>query len=384
MSVMKIAYILITNGLEYDDRIRKEMQSIKTLSEDVEFKVFAFHGDNHSETGILSYGVPYEIVSLKRRGGHKDFISQIKKEYDFYSQIKPKVKDFDLLWVCDHQPFFFPLLSDKTIVWDMHELPGSLIGTGIKKLLFHRMENRCKFLIHANQERLDYLMKLGIIRHREKNLVLRNFPDKNWLDGAETYSAQYLEFQKWLDGSEYIYVQGITSAGRYPWETLSAILTVKKIKAVVVGNVPKDVKERVEKEYPDAADWIFYTGQIIQSETAPFISHCMFSIVFYSGEKANNRLCEPNRMFQCLALGKPVIVGKNEPMRQIIEQYENGIVLESYGGSIQDNVEGIKLMIKDYPKYLDNAYNSRACFSWESQLPILKKAVTPPSSDTDR
>ena len=113
---MKIAYILLTNGLEYDDRIRKEMFSMKELLGEVEFKVFGFHGDNHAETGVLSYGVPFELVSLKNRGGKKGLIAMLRKEYDFYKQIAPKVNDFDMLWVCDHQPFFFPLLSKKPVI----------------------------------------------------------------------------------------------------------------------------------------------------------------------------------------------------------------------------------------------------------------------------
>ena len=72
----------MTNGLEYDDRIRKEMVTMSHIM-DVEFEVFAFHGDNHAEKGILSYGVPYEIVSLKRRGGNKGILSLLRKEFDF-------------------------------------------------------------------------------------------------------------------------------------------------------------------------------------------------------------------------------------------------------------------------------------------------------------
>ena len=37
----RIAMILHTNGLEYDDRIRKEMLTIKSLYPDVYFKIFA-------------------------------------------------------------------------------------------------------------------------------------------------------------------------------------------------------------------------------------------------------------------------------------------------------------------------------------------------------
>ena len=202
---MKIAYILLTNGLEYDDRIRKEMFSMRELLGDVEFKVFGFHGDNHVETGVLSYGVPFELVSLKKRGGNKGLVAMLQKEYDFYKQIAPKVKDYDFLWVCDHQPFFFPLLSKIPVIWDLHEIPASLIGGRIKNILFHRMERRCKWLIHANQERLDYLISQGVITKPKKNLILRNYPDEKWLAAGSRTSEAFMKFKECLCGDEYIY-----------------------------------------------------------------------------------------------------------------------------------------------------------------------------------
>ena len=370
---MKIAYILLTNGLEYDDRIRKEMFSIKEIVEDIEFKVFAFHGDNHSESGVLSYGVPYEIVSLKNRGGSKSLVSLLRKEYDFYSQIKKKVRDFDLLWVCDDQPFFFPLLSNKPVIWDLHEIPANIIGTRIKNALFHRMESRCKWMIHANQERLDYLVRKGVVKHPDKNLVLRNYPDQSWLSEGNNRSESFIKFDRWLGGNEYVYIQGITGDSRFPWETLSSIMQVKCIKAVIIGNVPNDVKERVSATYPDADKYLYYAGQMVQSETAAYLANCKFSVVFYDDKTPNNRFCEPNRMFQSLGLGKPVIVGYNDPMQNVIDKYGNGVVLPSNGSSIEDNANGIRKMMENYTMFKENASRYKDVFSWESQIPVFRK-----------
>ncbi len=370
---MKIAFILFTNGLEYDDRIRKEMFSMRELLGDVEFKVFAFHGDNHSETGVLSYGVPYEIISLNKRGGSKSLISQLRKEYDFFSQIKKKVRDYDWLWVCDDQPFFFPLLSKKPIIWDLHEIPASIIGSRIKNILFHRMERRCKWMIHANQERLDYLVCKGIVKHPEKNLILRNYPDHNWLSEGSNRSESFNRFYRWLGENEYIYIQGITGDARFPWETLSSIMQAKCIKAVIIGKVPNEVRERVSATYPDVDKYLYYAGQMVQSETAAFLANCHFSMVFYDDKSPNNLYCEPNRMFQSLGLGKPVIVGYNDPMKNVIDKYGNGVVLPSTGSCIEDNINGIRQMMESYAAFMENASRYKDVFLWESQNALFKQ-----------
>lgn len=375
MSKLRVAYIMMTMGLEYDDRIRKEMFAMKKIA-DVEFKIFAFHHDNHVEQGVLSYGVPFELVAVKGKGSKRTAISQLKKEYNFYSQIAPKVKDYDLLWIVCDQPFFFPLFSKKKMVWDLHEIPSLLIGSKLKNLVFHRMERRCPVFIHANQERLDYLTSIGVVRLPEKHLVLRNYPDNNWMAHAEDLPASYVAFKQWLGNSEYIYVQGLNTRGRYPVETLSAIMEVGIIKAVVLGRIPEGLMKEFTSKYPNYADTIYFVGQVIQAETAPFIAHCKFSIVYYSTDIPNNRYCEPNRMFQCLAFGKPVIVGCNEPLKNVVNQYGNGFVLESDGRSVEENKNAIIHMQSSYDLYKEKAYQNKSCFAWESQDGVFRLAFS--------
>ena len=55
----KIAMILHTNGIEYDDRIRKEMLTVIKLFPDVKFKIFAIIDGDSDVTGegVSDYGV---------------------------------------------------------------------------------------------------------------------------------------------------------------------------------------------------------------------------------------------------------------------------------------------------------------------------------------
>lgn len=371
---MKIAFILIADNLECDDRIRKEMLSIKYLIGDVSFKIFAFSGvDNHSGNGVLSYGVPYEFIPVRfRESRKKDIFSMILKEYSFFSQVSSRVKDFDLLWCIDEQPFFFPLFSHKRIIWDLHEIPHPLIGTKFKNLLFRYMERRCKWLVHANYERMNYLCKEGAIKIRNKNLVLRNFPDNNWLSKGDKKSVSFELFEKWLNGSDYIYLQGINSESRFAWETLCTIMEVHRMKAVVIGKVPQNIKDNIASKYVDFDKYIYYTGQLNQDETAAFIHNSMFSIVFYIASGiANDRFCEPNRLFQCLGMGKPVITGCNESMRNIVSCYGNGISISTDGSVIEDNIKAVNEMISNYEKYRLKAEKYRDLFIWETQHKVF-------------
>ena len=234
------------------------------------------------------------------------------------------------------------------------------------------MEGRCKWLIHANHERINFLLKAGVLKKQQKNLILRNYPDSRWLAESNKPSQKFKLFSEWLQNEEYIYVQGLSIKGRMAWETLAAIMETKRIKAVVIGSVPVDIREKIASSYPDSEKYIYYTGQIIQSETSIFIANCKFSMVFYNMLTPNNQYCEPNRMFQCLGLGKPVIVGCNDSMKSVIDKYGNGIVLPSEGSKISDNVNGIIKMMDNYKQYHENAVLYRHNFAWEAQSNVFE------------
>ena len=149
-------------------------------------------------------------------------------------------------------------------------------------------------------------------------------------------------------------------------------MEAKSVKAVVLGKVPEDIFKEFIMHYPNYRQYIFFAGQVIQSDTAPFIVHSKFSIIFYSTDIPNNRYCEPNRMFQCLAFGKPVIVGCNEPMKNVVSQFGNGIVLDNDGRSMDENVKAIREMVDVYPHYVQQARNVHSSFAWESQSNVFE------------
>lgn len=134
-------------------------------------------------------------------------------------------------------------------------------------------------------------------------------------------------------------------------ETLSAVLESKSIKAVVLGNFSKDIKEQLRSKYSHLDEYIYFAGQVNQEKTAPFIANCKFTIVLYSTDVANNRYCEPNRLFQCLAFAKPAIVGNNEQLVNIIKKDNLGVVMNTDGRSISDNKEAIETMMTNYTEY---------------------------------
>lgn len=364
-----------SNGLEYDDRVRKEIKSIRALYPKIKISIFAIPGNNIAGKGITSYGVQYELFPLKSRDlFRKGFL--LIKVLEFYYKVRKKVSSYDLLWIIDDQVFLFLLLSNKKKIWDLHEIPAGIIGSRLKNYLFKRMQKRCSSVIHANHERINYLNGLGLIETPKIHIVLRNYPDRDWLENVNLVSDEFIKFKKWINCKEFIYIQGVNSRNRYAIETLSSIIEAACIKAVVIGNVEIEVLQYLRIKYGKRlVEWIYFTGQLNQDKTASFIFHSKFSMVFYSLNTPNNRFCEPNRMFQCLALSKPVIVGCNPTMKSVVEKYKVGIVQDSDGSDINEGISSIKNMMYNYDEYFENIKKYHSLFSWEKQYDVLFNVI---------
>ena len=130
-----VALVLYTRGIDYDDRVRKEVTTIQELYPNVKFKIFAVEAKNREETGLTSYGVPYRIPFLKSRERYSSGTHTLAKAWDFYKTVKKELKTFDAIWCADPETFLFVLLTcGKPLLWDLHELPLALMGNPVKKI----------------------------------------------------------------------------------------------------------------------------------------------------------------------------------------------------------------------------------------------------------
>ena len=372
----KIALVLYTHGLDYDDRIRKEMLSVMALYPNISFKIFAVEPENRKEEGVTSYGVPYRIPYLKTRDKYPSASHTLAKAFDFYKSIKKDLKEFDAVWCADIETFLFVLLvTDKPILWDHHELPLFFVNSPLKKTLFKYLERKVKVMIHANQARLDYLTAQGMINHPEKHYIIRNYPQFNEIDSE--YDDTYHSFSTWLNDKKCVYLQGIVDEKRADVESIEAVLSVPGLKAVVVGKTRPELKDILLLKYSEKelAERLFFTGRIKQLKTPQYIRKCFMSLAFYKNVSPNNWYCEPNRLYQNIINGNPVVVGNNPPMKELVNRYGVGVCAETDGSVVNIIVNAIIQVISNYDTMKQNISHNKTHWLWNQQDPILGEVI---------
>ena len=372
----KIALVVYTSGLDYDDRIRKEIVSIQGLYPNIEFNIFALYDKNISEEGVTSYGVPYKVYKLKSREKYPSATHIFLKSWEFFRTVKPELKNYDAIWCADFHVFLFVLLlHGKPMLWDLHELPMMLMGKWWGRTLFSYIEKKLKVIIHANKPRMDYMASLGMVKMPQKHYVLRNYPEFNEIDIE--YDDTYKQFEKWLGESECVYLQGLTDYERADVESIGAVLDTPGLKAVIVGNTDSTLKERLETIYDKEVmkERLFFTGRIKQLKTPQYIKKCIMALVFYKKTNMNNWYCEPNRFFQNVLNGTPVVIGSNPPMKELVDKYGIGVCAETDGCDVEKIKDAIKQLLKEKDLYKKRCHEFSGEFTWASQQKVINELM---------
>ena len=101
-----------------------------------------------------------------------------------------------------------------------------------------------------------------------------------------------------------------------------------------------------------------------------YTSSADFGIVFIEDLCLSNRYCLPNKLFEYISAGLPVISSGLPELKKFIEKYKVGQITEN------NDVEGLSKVINNLidpctPELKDNITKTRAKYNWETQEKVL-------------
>ena len=373
---IKIAVLRKMPNLENDDRLRKEFTSIKKIYPFIQMKAFAMLGDNREYESVTSYGLPFRSVGLKSRDVMSRGSHLIKKSWDYYRAIRKDLKEYDIIWNSGDEPTPALLfIRKKTLFWDLRELPMFLMSSSWKRWVLKQIFSKCTVMIHANQYRIDYLNQNGLIEDEKKHLVVRNYPDFSSVDTE--YDARYYEVKEWIGDRTCVYLQGLSNDSRASFESLSAVMNVPDICAIVLGTVSEPAKNKLIEQYGEESvdKRICFAGNFKVLKVPQYLALCHLSLVFYKNTSPNNYYCEANRLYQAIDAGLPVVVGSNPSMKYVVEDLGVGVSVDTDGSDIKLIESGVKTILDNRAMYVSNIKCLTNEIKWESQEPALKRAI---------
>jgi hypothetical protein len=380
---MKVLMLLKTTGLQYDDRIRKECMSLKSLCADPVLGVL--DDTNSRRAGTTDYDVRFNSISLGSRKLFRPTRGLFVKTAELYFKCFAMLvrEKPDALWIHDMTmggmvPLAFLLRRAgrlKRLIWDQHELPSDAsLQSGCRRRILGILLRKCDALVCANHERGSFLREYFAETQLPPFYVLENFPDITFCELPRGELPENVS--RWLDGCPYLLTQGGGDDNRRLAQCVEAIMRIKKAKLIIAGRFREEERARLTSQWPETFDrFVHFTGMVPQTQMINYIDHALASVVLYDKANRNEWLCAPNRLYQAVSRGIPVITGCNPPLARLVGDTGAGVVLSGDGEDVEDLTRSIKEMLRRHGAYRQNAVGARKAHLWDSQHETIRRIV---------
>lgn len=369
---MRLVY-LRTNAVAPDPRVEKEVNSLLPIS-DLDIKVIAWDRSNkyeqREEKLILKNGyvpiIRFGIPASWGGGMKKNLKSVILFEIKLFLWLIKNRKNYDCIHACDLMtglPAYLPAkLFRKKLVYDIFDY-YSETQHGPQKILniFKKMEDyiisNSDVTIICSEKRKEQIKDSN-----PKQLeIIHNSPDIRGFN-------QIINKQK--DVPNIIYIGNLVE-DRCIRMLMDVISKRNDIKLTIGGF---GELESVVKKYAETFSNIDFIGKKNYEEVLALESYSDIIVALYDPKVPNHKFAAPNKFYEALALGKPLIMFRDTGVDEIVEKNSIGITCECNFNSLN---EGIDKMIKIKDEWTNIGIKMKEIYSqhysWEKMEKRLQK-----------
>ncbi len=352
-----------------ESRVLKETSSI--LNHNIASKVYiaSLHADDLEEEKLYNDNIILNRFKLSSRKFSKNLFVQVLKYFEFIYRVTIFYRKKDIKMINIHAIALLPLgiflkyLFKAKLVYDTHELETETNGSnGLRKKLVKFMEKtfikKCDLIFVVSENIADWYEKEYDIR---RPVVVKNAP--RLLDTKK--NNHFRENLSIKDNSIIVLYQGGLSYGRGVDLLLESFKQRDDDKVVVVfmgyGEIEEDIKI-ASKERNN----IFFHPAVDPDIVLEYTSSADIGISFIENTCLSYYYCLPNKLFEYAMAGLPVIVSNMKEMRELVEKYDMGIIVEDDKVNSMNNAID-KIVQSDIKQMKQNARRCAEENSWEKQ-----------------
>lgn len=326
---MRILFVRANQGYP-DSRVEKELYSLAKVHH---VELLGWDRTKYSpviEDKTIIIGKKsflYHWISIpapQGQGFKKVAIPMMRFWLQVNAYLKKNYKNFDAVHFCD---FDTAALSFEVahklglrVVYDIFDYyADSHCAPGFLKNIIRKKENfiieHSDVVILCNEKRLEQIYPAK----PKKYAIIRNTPTPE--TGIIKIS---LKGERNMKRRRLVYV-GMLSNDRYLREMAKVIAKRKDIEWHVAGfGYLETFFKELEKKY----DNIYFYGKISYAEALGLESQCDIMTAFYDPNVPNHKYADPNKFYEALMLGKPIIVMEGTGINEFIKHYNIGEVID--------------------------------------------------------
>lgn len=359
---MKRVVIVRSNGVDPDSRVEKIANSLMKNGYAVTLLVWdrsADHRIKKDKKQLMNFNVDRIGIGAKAQfgAGKKSLIPFIKFQCQIFFWLIKNRKKYDICHLCDFDTAFTGSLVcrllKKKFVFDIFDYLSTNPKSGFQKLI-KRLEdsviNAADAVIICTEQRKEQISGTN-----PRNLtVIHNSPEKRFT---------FKPMLKSESNKIKICYVGILQEHRLLKEMIDCISSIPDVELHIggFGLLEEQIKDKAEKN-----DNIFFYGKLLYNETLSLESQCDVLTAVYEPTIGNHQYAAPNKFYESLMFGKPVIMVKGTGMSDVVEQKKLGVVIDySYDGFRN----GVLKLISEIDSWKDIGNRMKqmyeADFSWQ-------------------
>jgi len=358
---VKRVCIIRSNPVRPDSRVEKEAWSLKEAGYDVHILAWDRDTDVYETNEYINIAnVSIPITRLGHKATFGEGLKNLKSCLAFQFHVRKWLKkhDFNIVHACDFDTAFFSQSivhrKKEKFIFDIFDFlygePHNFMQKCVKKAQINII-NRANATIICTEER-----KKQIFGSNPKELaVVHNTP--------AAVQVSDTDFKIDVTDKVKIAYVGILQDYRLLKE-VAEVITKSKNLELHIGGFGK--YESYFFQLSEKFDNIKFYGRLNYDQTLALEKACDVMLAIYDPSIENHRFAAPNKFYESLMLGKPVVMVKGTGMSQVVEENNIGVLIEY---SEIGFLEGINKLINEkhlWPtmeQKMKKLYNEN--YSWE-------------------
>lgn len=363
--------LLRSNSVAPDPAVEKVADAMLSAGHNVKILAWDRLGDSGDTVTVKSGEIPIVRFNIPAKfgAGIKSFLSLARFQIKLLKWLKHHKKEYDVIHAFDFDTGlvakYIAKKYSKKLVYhildfyiDSHGLANKKIGNIIKKMEFSII-NYADVNIICTEKRMEQIKGSC----PKKLIIIHNTPQYDLCEQDPDF-----EIKGDKNKCRIVYV-GILAGSRFIKEIADIVSMDDRFEFHIGGFGNMD--ETLE-EYSREFNNIFFYGKLPYSCTLLLEKSCDIMTAIYDPSVANHKYAAPNKFYESLMLGKPVIMVRGTGFDEIIEQNQNGCLIDFSKESLKECLE---TLVSDSRLRESMGENGKKMYSQSYSWDIMKQRI---------
>lgn len=358
----KRTLILRSNPIAPDSRVEKEAAALQEKGWDVTILAWdrrRNHKIVQEVKSIFGYKIPIILFGHEAKYGNgiKSLNAFLKFQINIFRWLFANKKEYDIIHACDFDTAFTSSIANlflkKKFVFDIFDYIGGDRKTILQKILCRLQTwiiNRSDVTILCTEERKKQIGKAK----PKQTVIIHNAPPRIKMISDSLLAP--------INAKIKVCYVGILQDYRLLMEIPKFFINHSEYE-LHIGGFGK--YEEFYKELSLKHDNIIYYGSLPYEETLKLENECDIMLAIYDPTIENHVFAAPNKFYEGLMIGKPLIMVNGTGMSYIVKKYNIGETIDySYQG-FEDGIFRITERRNEWPEITKKMKEIYNMFSWD-------------------